>query len=699
MSRFRLLWVALLGLGLVRCTVPSLEDLWREKGFCAVGDEDCGMLRIRVDAQGFVPGCLKFEAQEAGGTATLTATVPYRGTARAGKTLTQGFSPPKDWGLGVAVTVSAFEQGCDGSAVTTQSRQSTVREGGVSEVAFALVASDADGDGYVFMGTGGTDCDDTNAAVNPGAPELCNGRDDNCDGRNDEGLGLGDACVSENTCAGIKICGSDGAVTCFAEVVQFAWADEDQDGHGDKSAGQVPVCTGGALPSNRLPLSAPHDDCDDHQSSIHPGAVEVCNGRDDNCSGISDEGFNVGALCFESGTQCDGTLQCNAAGDGTRCVPSGIVPTWYPDDDQDNYGAQDGGIALCSQPGAGFVRQGGDCDDGNPFTFPDAIELCDEQDNNCNAMIDEAGACPNGSPTWESQTVLDAGANFRAVSVYGNGGVWAVGADSVRVFKTPGSTVFAQVPGRCTTGTAPQDLYSVWAHPQTGMAFMGRDDGALIVQTPFSTDCTPRPALNPSSSTTMGLQGFVADGGVDIHGVVSDSAKGSGATFLWDGGTTVVTAKTLNAVQLRGIHGISPEIMFAVGEPASSAIYRYDPASATWRFNGSAPSNVTLNAVHVVNPRLAYAVGTAGTVLQWNGTWFSLPGLSSTRENLTGVLAFGTHSIYVTSDSGRVYRYNGTSWSPAYSGASINGIAGTRPDDIWVVGRFGQVAHYPGWPQ
>ncbi|WP_223634550.1 putative metal-binding motif-containing protein [Corallococcus sp. EGB] len=596
MSRFRLLWVALLGLSLVRCTVPSLEDLWREKEFCAAGDEDCGMLHIRVDAQGFVPGCLKFEAKEPGGTATRMATVPYRGTARAGTTLTQGFSPPKGWGLTVTVSVAAFEQGCDGQAVTAQDHVSTLREGTVATMDFTLVASDADADGYVSVLTGGTDCDDSNAAV-------------------------------------------------------------------------------------------------------HPGAAEVCNGADDNCNGETDEGFSVGNRCFDGSTQCDGAYQCTASGTGVQCQPSGPVPIWYPDEDQDTYGALDGGIASCVAPAGAFAREGGDCDDGNPFIHPNAPELCDEQDNNCNAMIDEAGACLAGSPTWAGQTVLDGGADFLAVSVYGDGGVWAVGVDLVRVVKTPESTELVSLPKRCTSGPFPLNLYSVWAHPQTGMAFIGIEDGVLMVQTPASMACTPRTAVNPSSITTSGLQGFVADGGVEIYGVGRDSAKVSGATFIWDGGTAAVTASPVEETRLRAVHGISPEVMFAVGEPASSAIYRYDPALATWTFNGSAPSGVSLNAVHVVNPRLAYAVGSGGTVLQWNGTWSSLPGLSSTRENLTGVLAFGTHSIYVTSEGGRVFRFNGTSWSPVYSGAAIHGIAGTRPDDIWVVGRFGQVAHYPGWPQ
>lgn len=99
------------------------------------------------------------------------------------------------------------------------------------------------------------DCNAGNDEIHPGAPEQCNGRDDDCDGE-----------VDEN-----------------AEPFR-QYPDLDGDGYGDPSG--VPVM-GCALEAG-LALSA--DDCDDANSANHPGAEEVCDGQDNDCNGRIDEG-------------------------------------------------------------------------------------------------------------------------------------------------------------------------------------------------------------------------------------------------------------------------------------------------------------------------------------------------------------------------------------------------------------------------
>jgi hypothetical protein len=120
-------------------------------------------------------------------------------------------------------------------------------------------------------------------------PELCNGRDDNCNGLIDEG-----------------------------------W---DQDGDGYTS------CSG---------------DCDDSDKAIYPGSVEICNGKDDNCDAKTDEGYDL--------------------------------------------------------DGDGYTSCGGDCKDNNKEINPGAAEMCNGKDDNCDGQVDEG---LSGMTYEKSKSFLD----------------------------------------------------------------------------------------------------------------------------------------------------------------------------------------------------------------------------------------------------------------------------------------------------
>ncbi len=204
--------------------------------------------------------------------------------------------------------------------------------------------ADSDGDGYGDLSNttaacsqpsgytaDSSDCDDADAATNPGASELCDGVDNDCDGDTDEDSSV-DATIW--------------------------YADADGDGFGD--AGSTTASC--SLPSGYI---ADATDCDDTRSSVNPDEDELCNGRDDNCDGDTDEDSSVDAS------------------------------TWYEDRDGDGYGDPATTTVACSQP-SGYAAYGGDCDDGDAAFNPGASETdcTDPRDYNCDgstAYVDSDG--------------------------------------------------------------------------------------------------------------------------------------------------------------------------------------------------------------------------------------------------------------------------------------------------------------------
>jgi hypothetical protein len=116
-------------------------------------------------------------------------------------------------------------------------------------------ATDADCDGFAVADG---DCADDDATVNPDAAEVCDGTDQDCDGDVDEG-----------------------AMTAW-------FPDTDGDGYGDPNMLEKDACED---PSSTGHIYVADDtDCDDHATSIHPGADELCDDAYDNdCDGDVDE--------------------------------------------------------------------------------------------------------------------------------------------------------------------------------------------------------------------------------------------------------------------------------------------------------------------------------------------------------------------------------------------------------------------------
>lgn len=171
---------------------------------------------------------------------------------------------------------------------------------------------DADGDGY----TGTEDCDDNDDAIYPGAVEICDSIDNNCD-----------ELIDEN-------------------VLNTYFEDVDGDGFGNPDQ-TTDACE---APLGYVEYGT---DCDDSEDTAFPGGSEICDGIDNNCDEIVDN-------------------------DGSG--------PWFLDEDGDGYGATRHDHCPPSEQ---YVTEDGDCDDQNPAVYPEAEEVCDELDNDCDGDIDE----------------------------------------------------------------------------------------------------------------------------------------------------------------------------------------------------------------------------------------------------------------------------------------------------------------------
>lgn len=165
------------------------------------------------------------------------------------------------------------------------------------------------------------DCNDINPDIHPLLTDICNAIDDNCNGLTDEDAAF---------------------VTIYF--------DADEDSYGNPLIDSTTCSTLVGFVENDW-------DCDDAAALINPDATELCNGMDDNCNILVDEGITI--------------------------------YTFYPDADGDTFGDATAPIDTCAASITGFVSNNIDCDDSDSGIYPGAEEICNYLDDDCDGEADD----------------------------------------------------------------------------------------------------------------------------------------------------------------------------------------------------------------------------------------------------------------------------------------------------------------------
>ena len=266
-------------------------------------------------------------------------------------------------------------------------------------------------------------------------------------------------------------------------------------------------------------------DCDDRDAAVNPAAAEACNGRDDDCNGVVDD-----------------------------TVDSSTV---YVDGDADGFGNAAQPLLECpALPAEGTVSNKKDCDDSDAAIHPDADEICDEVDNDCDGEIDERPETPTlfrdqdgdgyGDPDGPLMDCEDSASGYVANSQDCNDNSAEVAPDKSESCLTP-------FDDNCDGSVLERDAEGCWTwyYDEDGDAW-GTDAGSVC-------DCAPSaPYTSSVTDDCDDAEALVNPGQPEICGDGLDNdCDGQAFSCAFDGDMTLVDVADATWTGEDGSHYLS----------------------------------------------------------------------------------------------------------------------------------------------